>query len=123
MPAFWTTIGRGRPQSQSGPFLTIRAEPVFDSEILIVNPFEELFNILKMWNLEIVHMLVNDGFTFRALPGNVIPGHYAVVKPRRGRDFVAAMSTLILTEGGHNSDLRRLISEDYPRSPLSSQRD
>lgn len=82
MSTFWATISCGGPQSQFGLVMTIRAKPVSNSEILIVNPFKELFNTLEMWNLENVQMLVNDRFTFRALPSNVIPGHYAVVKPR-----------------------------------------
>lgn len=81
MPAFGAAIARRRPQSKSGPVVTIRAESVSNSEIIIVNPLKKLLYVLKMWNFEFIHVLVNDRFTFGALSGNFIPEHYAVVEP------------------------------------------
>lgn len=84
MPTIGTAISCRSPQSQSGPLFTIRAESVLDSKILVINPFKELFYIVEVRNIKNVHMFVNDGFTFRALPGNIITEHESIIETRLG---------------------------------------
>ena len=106
MSTIRATVGRGSPQGQSSPIVTIRAEAVSGSEVLIVNPLKELFHVLEMRDLKIVNVLMYDRFTFRALPGNIIPRHYAVVESRRGCNLESTMTALVKTECCHYSMIK-----------------